>query len=784
MKRRTNPGILEEVFIENASSVHEKQLVLQSFNAVEFFVTVTDLNGNILFINRRGEELLGHSCNETRGKNFIEDFIIVSKKKQEGAIFHNILKGIINPSLTTRYHLRTKNGRRVILEAKSKIIYDRENNPAGIIISGKNITGHVIREQNLQDAVNLYSILTENVPGISLFLFDNKMRFIIARGIEIQNFGLTSEDFEGKSLSEIENDDLKKIWSPLFRSALNNVKVSSEYEYDSLIYQISILPVLNSMNDVFLGIAINQDITERKKDIRRLSKYTREAEKAKLETRDFLAHISHEIRTPLSAIIGFTEQLADTELDKKQKEFLKIITGASEHLMLLIDDVLALSKIEAGELHLNRTPFKIIHTVEHIYHSFLHRVREKELDFKYHVDEALDIVLIGDPLRLRQILINLLNNAIKFTFEGRIELNCFLEEEEKDEVKVRFEVTDTGIGIGYEMQKVIFKPFIQADTSDSRKSGGTGLGLTICKRLVEMQNGKLTVSSRVGAGTTFCFQLPFKKGKKSDKLYTGRGIVDKETLKGTRVLLVDDDNFSSILGKTILAKFNCTTDIAFNGEEARLKLSSSDYDIVLLDMHMPGISGIEVVKFLREIRHDWSVKIIAVTASVLKGELIGYYKAGINDFLIKPFREKDIYNKICKVLHIDDHLNKASRAELVLKEELIKGSYDLSELIKITEGNEKLRKKMLSIFIESTEKAITSFEQLLEAEEWNKIGETAHRILPSYRHLHAEDIAADLTELKTRTLIEPDSKSIPPIIKKITGKMRDLIEDLQSKITP
>ncbi len=782
MKKKANPGILEEIFIEDVSGRYEKQMILQSFNAVEFFVAAIDLNGNILFINRRGEELLGYDSNEIVGKNLVEDFIIISKKKQQREILNNILKGITNPSSKTRYHLRRRVGKKIILEAKNKIIYDRENNAAGIIISGENITGYVTREHNLQDAVNLYSILTENVPGISLFLFDNNMRFLIAKGIEIQNLGLASEDFEGKTLHEIENDEIKRIWIPLFRSALNNTKLSSEYEYKSFIYQISILPVLNNRDEVFLGIAINQNITERKKAVRRLSKYTREAEKAKLETRDFLAHISHEIRTPLSAIIGFTEQLTETRMDRKQKEFLKIITEASGHLMLLIDDVLALSKIEAGELHLIAAPFKIIHTVEHIYHSFLHRVKEKDLDFKYHVDEALDIVLIGDPLRLRQILINMLNNAVKFTFEGQIEIKCFIEKEARDEVTVRFEVTDTGIGISHEKQKIIFKPFIQVDPSISRKSGGTGLGLTICKKLVEMQNGKVSVSSRVGAGTTFRFWLPFKKGKETDKLYTGREIIDKEALKGIRVLLVDDDNFSCILGKIILTKFNCSTDIAINGEEARIKLSSSQYDIILLDMHMPGISGIEVVKFLREIRHDWSVKIIAVTASVLKGELVDYYKAGINDFLIKPFREKDIYYKICNVLQIGDNIHEPSRAELVLKEELIRGSYDLAELEKITEGNEKLRRKMLTIFIENTKKAVTTFEQLLEAEEWNKIGEIAHRIVPSYRHLHAEDIAADLSELKTRSLSDPDHNSISVIINKITGKMRMLITDLQSEI--
>ena len=588
------------MFIADTSDQHERELILQSFNAVELFVAIIDLEGKIVLINRRGEELLGYGNNEITGRNFFEEFIISSRQQQAKEILDQTLQGFITPSTNIRYYLRTRKGKKIILEAKNKSICDRDKKVAGIIISGKNITGYVTREQNLQDAVNLYSILTENVPGISLFLFDNNMRFIIAKGFEIQNLGLTSEDFEGKTLHEIGNDEIKRIWIPLFRSALNNTKLSSEYEYESFIYQISILPVLNNRDEVFLGIAINQNITERKRAVRRLSKYTREAEKAKLETRDFLAHISHEIRTPLSAIIGFTEQLADTKMDGKQKEFLKIITKASEHLMLLIDDVLALSKIEAGELHLNTAPFKIIHTVEHIYHSFLHIAKEKELDLKYHVDEALDIVLIGDPLRLRQILINLLNNAVKFTFEGKIEIKCFLDEVVKDELKVRFEVTDTGIGISHQKQKIIFKPFIQVDPSIARKSGGTGLGLAICKLLVDMHQGSIGVrsSGEEWGGSEFYFSLPVMKDTPLPIL------PDKSTeaaLPQLVWLFVED-----VANGQLLQEHFANQDIEFatyviTGEENwRAVLSDKAPDAVVLDKAVTAQRGWEIVRMFKD----------------------------------------------------------------------------------------------------------------------------------------------------------------------------------------
>lgn len=677
MIKKAEPGILETFFIADTSDLYEKRIIQQSFDAVELFIAVIDLNGNIMIINRRGRELLGYNNeNDIIGKNFIDKFIIRPEQLRARDILNKVKEGEIAPYINTRYYLRTRRSRKIILEAKNKTIRDKNKNLAGIIISGKNITGHLTRQDNLKDA-------------------------------------------------------------------------------------------------------INQNITERKRATRKLRKYTKEAEKAKLATIDFLANVSHEIRTPLSAIIGFTEQLKHTSPGSKQKEYISIIDKSSEHLMALIDDILALSKIESGEIHLNLIPFKIVHTIEHLYNSFAYKAKEKNLGFTYHLDEKLDKVLIGDPLRLRQILMNLLNNAIKFTDEGYIELRCLLNEETASGVKVKFEITDTGIGISPANQKKIFRPFAQADNFISRKYGGTGLGLTICKNLVEMQNGSLSVMSREGAGTTFYFVLEYKKGKETDRLSTGFEIADNETLKDKKVLLADDDNFSRLLGKTILEKFNCSFDIAKDGNEAKTKLDTSKYDIVLLDMHMSGISGTEVTKFLRNVKNDESCKIIAITASVLNREIAEYYNAGINDFLIKPFRETDLFCKICNVLQIGDYHYEPARAEIVLKEELIQGPYDLTELKKITDGNVKLTRKMVTIFIKNTESAITKFEQLLKNENWNEIGETAHRILPSYHHMHAEDLASNLFEIKTKTIIEPDYSSLPKLINSTIEKMRMLINDLK-----
>jgi len=674
MDRKIYPCYLGEIIVASDSSSVEKQLVQQSYDSVELFITVLDPEGKILLINRRGRELMGYESEEITGRKFIDEFIEKSKQTKTRKLFDGIVKGKLTPSVNRRYFLKTGKGKNLILEAKCKIIYGNANRVTGIILSGKNMTSHLVRERSLQDAV-----------------------------------------------------------------------------------------------------------TQRKETISSLRQSAKDAEEAKTATIDFLARVSHEIRTPLSAIIGFTEQLSQTSLDHKQEEYVKIINESSEHLMVLIDDILAMSKIEAGEIHFTETPFKIIHIIEHLYNSFTFKANEKNLGFSYYLDEKLDLVLIGDPFRLQQILINLLNNAIKFTDEGYVELRCVMEKESSARVKVRFEVTDTGIGISKSNQKQIFKPFIQADNFNSKEPGGTGLGLTICKNLIEMQNGSLSVFSSEKAGTTFYFVLPYKKGKETDRLYSGKEMIDQKTLKDKKVLLADDDNFNRLLGKTILSKFGCTFDVVKDGKEAKALLDSTNYDIVLLDMHMPGLNGTKVARYIRDQKPERPEKIIAVTAAVLKREIIDYYNAGVNDFLVKPFRETDLFRKICHVLQVGDNLYEPTRAELVLKEELIRGAYDLTELKKITDGNEELVKKMLSVFIENTENAITRFEQLTESKNWKEIGETAHKLLPSYRHLNAESLVSDLVELKNKTLIRPEFGTLPGLLKQTIDGMRMLVHKLKDE---
>lgn len=782
MDMRLNSNIIEDIFIIDSANLYETQIIQQCFDIVGVFVAGVDLDGNITLVNKKGRKILGHEESYIVGKNFIDSFIEDNKKKETSEFFQLMMQEQSNYPEKTRYHLQTENNKTKIIEAKNITVRDTNNTILGILISGEDVTDFVKSQYNLQKDINLYRILANSIPDINLYLFDKDFRFILAEGSEMKNNGFTREYFEGKTLSEIKNKKILEIWKPYFSAALEGKKVSTEYSYNNYYYLMWIVPIMKEDNDAYSGVAITQNITDDRITEQKLKKSKQESEHANRAKSDFLARVSHEIRTPLNAILGFTEQLKQTSLTQQQSGYVNIIDKSSEHLLSLINDILVISKVEARQINFDMTPFKVEYTVKYVYDALRVKAQEKGLRFSYDIDAKLDGVLIGDAFRLRQILINLINNAIKFTSSGYVELRCFLTEETKDEMKIRFDVIDTGIGIKPENLETVFEQFKQADSNITKKYGGTGLGLTICKNLIEMQHGSLSVSSQEGIGSTFSFIIPYKKGEKSDLIPDNFGSVDTQKLSKKKVLLVDDDSVNRLLGKTILEKFNCKFDIANNGKDAISKLNKAKYDIVLLDIHMPDIDGTEVAKYLRNEKRDKKTKIVAVTAAVMKDDIKKYYKAGIDDFIIKPFKEIHLFNKMCEILKIKGQPNNKPVEEIILKEEISPKSYNLMELKMMTGNNPAVLNKMITAFIENSENAIELFDKYKKEKNLKPIGELAHKILPSYRHLEVKNIVADLEQIKLKTIVSPDIELVTEVIERIVIKMKKLIFELQNEL--
>src|SRR6478609_611927 len=371
---------------------------------------------------------------------------------------------------------------------------------------------------------------------------------------------------------------------------------------------------------------------------------TRISEVAVKAKQQFLSNMSHEIRTPMNAIIGFTKVLLKTDFSAKQKEYLTAIKMSGDALIVLINDILDLAKVDAGKMTFQQTPFKMALSLSAMIHLFEAKIQEKNVELIKEYDHRIPEVLVGDPVRLHQIIINLVSNAVKFTTDGKIIVSVKLLSEDEEQVKIQFAVTDTGIGIPENKLDKIFENFQQATSDTSRLYGGTGLGLAIVKQLVEPQGGTIQVTSKVDEGSTFSFTLSFQKTKEDAETDTGFAEIDSE-VKNIKVLVVEDIALNQLLMKTLLDDFGFERDIAPNGKIAIEKLQQEQYDIVLMDLQMPEMNGFEATEYIRNTLKS-KIPIIALTADVTTVDLAKCKAVGMNDYIAKPVDDRLLYTKI------------------------------------------------------------------------------------------------------------------------------------------
>jgi signal transduction histidine kinase/ligand-binding sensor domain-containing protein/CheY-like chemotaxis protein len=376
----------------------------------------------------------------------------------------------------------------------------------------------------------------------------------------------------------------------------------------------------------------------------------------------FLANMSHEIRTPLNAIMGMTRLLKEKEPKPTQEKYLNAIMRSSDNLLVIINDILDISKIEAGKIQLEKIPFSVNETMESVYNMLRFKAEEKGLDFSINVGTNVPLLVLGDPVRLSQKLINLTGNAIKFTEKGSVTIKCevLINADETriintaDRISLKFDIADTGVGIAPENQNKIFESFTQENSSVTRKFGGTGLGLAITKKLVEMQGGHININSRQGEGTTFSLTIPYEKtkGVEESKLANVSLETAKALLKNCTVLLAEDNEFNQIVAIDTLEQEieGIKIDVAENGKVALEKVKQNQYYVVLMDVQMPEMNGYDATQAIRALEGPKNkTYIIAMTASALKEEVKRCYDAGMNEYVAKPFNKEELILKMAKV---------------------------------------------------------------------------------------------------------------------------------------
>ena len=544
---------------------------------------------------------------------------------------------------------------------------------------------------------------------------------------------------EDRKVSELLSDLMSHMERQERRSFQNTTRSAAQRATNTKWTILLALSASATLLILLVGVIIRDMARLRRKRIQlRIAK--EEAEKLARIKQEFLSNMSHEIRTPLTAIAGFAAQLSQTSLDEEQHRQLDLLIRATGHLQSLIVDLLDLAKMERGVIHLQKEPFALNAAISDVI-DLLHATAEKkgiELRYLPHSDTA--IRLLGDPLRLKQILINLLGNAIAFTESGFVELRCTLESAGKD-LMLHLEVEDSGIGIPEKELNNIFKTFAQVDNALARRHGGAGLGLSIVKHLVELQGGQIDVRSRIGVGTVFSLHLPYSGStlenvENLNEPHESSGVL----LKGKRILVVDDDPFIRELIGTILLKRQATLIQAPDALTALDYLGRNTVDLVLMDLRMPGMDGGEAVRIIRGNLENGTPPVIAVTADT-DARVAGLLGSGFDGVLVKPFTEEELHGIVERHLCATSLTQECDEIGISAAE-MEEDRFNMEDLQEMSGGNPSFIRDMLRLYVDNMESYIRDLEHSQDGGQWLRVSEIAHKAAPGCRHLGLSKLAA------------------------------------------
>lgn len=588
---------------------------------------------------------------------------------------------------------------------------------------------------------------------------------------EVKQISILSE----KELLLLEQDKaLKEQLQEQVNNLEGKIRINNEIQSQKVVYdsrqQMQTVMAVTLFASVFILLLSIIILT----GISRANRYKTELEKAKAKSEqlakfkeDFLASMSHEIRTPLSAITGFTKRLLNTSATSEQKQYIRTIDMAGDHLLNIVNDVLDLSRIETGKLQLKNENFSVAALVNDVYSMLSQKASEKHINFTADTTSVMRDVVEGDPLRLRQILINIVANAIKFTNEGSVHL--MVTKPEKD--KYSFKVSDTGIGIPEEKLQRIFNPYEQADNIE-KNYGGTGLGLAITGKITELLHGDIAIESRLQKGTVITVTIPYRQVETADA-HTTVSKHEEKYLLNENILIAEDDDLNRELAIASLKEAGADVITAHNGKEAIEKILLNNPVAVLMDVQMPEMNGRQAVMFIRE-HISKTLPVIGITANMMNDARQECADAGMNEVLLKPFDTKQLATILMPL--IERHKEQSALVTDVF-------SFNLSSLYKTSNGKGDFVIKMLKIFVSSNTKLFDNTLRFTEEEKYAEAAAHLHRMIPSFRQLELDHFTKIFKNLEWLLLEGSDKKATLAVLNDCKIMFDKLIITIEQKIT-
>lgn len=630
-------------------------------------------------------------------------------------------------------------------------------------------------EAERKNQQKLIQDIIDNIPSV-IYLKDLKKRYIVINKKMEEIMGVSAERIIGLSDLDIMGDNLESVESDVADEKVIAEKKITTIEIVKMVgnkqhyFWVTKFPLLDELGNVKSICGLVTDITERKEVEIKLLAAKREAEKAKAAQESFLANMSHEIRTPMNGIIGMSNLLMGTQQNQEQREFVENIQESARNLLVIINDILDFSKIKAGKFLLEHSSFKVAHVIKKSIYPLQLKAEEKMVKMNLVFEPGIPEYLVGDSLRLQQIIINLVGNAIKFTSTGSVDVRVSCTDRKGDHMRLRIDVSDTGIGIAPNKLEYIFESFTQNNENKSRKYGGTGLGLAIVKQLVELQHGHVSVISELGKGSTFSFEISYEVSTQVTDAVIVSEEKKKNLLLGITVLVAEDNIINQKVVKNTLQKQGAKITIANNGREAIDEMKQQSFDIVLMDLQMPEVDGYKATRYIRQVMKN-DTPIVAMTADALKGEAEKCYEAGMSGFISKPFEPNDLYHQIIKLTKDKE---KNNFTNVINDDADMKALVDLSFLYDISDDDSNYIYDVIEIFLTTMPEGLEKLAGLInDTDDYEAIYRQAHFLKSSVSVVKVRDMYDYLAQIEYLGKEKKEKEEI----KRLLGILQDIYKE-------